>query len=370
MLYSSDHVVFPDAEAAQPGWIDIDGEWIVAAGVGAPPRSAEELDGLVTPGLVDVHAHGGGRANFGSADAAHIATVIDTHARAGTTSMVASLVTEAPARLMHQVSALRPFVEDGELLGIHLEGPWLSAHQAGAHGVDQLRQPESAEWVELLKAAGDTIVMVTVAPELPGALAMVSELRSAGVVVSVGHTAADAATTRAAIVAGARGATHLFNAMADMHHRDVGPVVPLMRDERVWLELIVDGAHLDPELVEFVFDTYPRRTVLISDAMAAAGAGDGDFLLGQAAVEVRQGVARVAGTQVLAGSTLTLNQAVRHSVSQGVPLLTALRAATQSPADYLGLSVVGRIRSGAHADLVVFDSGLNPQAVLRHGRWI
>ena len=327
------------------------------------------IDGIVAPGFVDVHCHGGGGASFdGGPEQA--ATVLATHLRHGTTTMVASLVTADLPELESQVRALAPLVTDGSLAGIHLEGPWLSEQHKGAHAADLLRDPVVADIDRLLDAGGGAVRMVTIAPEKPGALAAIRHLASRGVTVAVGHTAADLDTAKAAIAAGARGATHLFNAMPDILHRAPGPGLALWHDPDVWVELICDGVHVHTDLIAQVMATKPDKTVLITDAMAAAAAADGDYVLGQLPVEVRQGVAHISGTTTVAGSTLTLSRAVRTAVAAGVGLETALLSATAHPADYLGLTDVGRLAPGTWADLVCLDDDLNVTQVMRHGQWV
>jgi len=357
------------------GWVEIEGGRIRAWGQGedgfcdcAQNDDNVIIDGIVAPGFVDVHCHGGGGVSFGN-DLTQAATVLDTHRRHGTTTLIASLVTAGLDELESQVRTLARLVADGRLAGIHLEGPWLSERYKGAHAGDLLRAPVIADIDRLLDAGGGTVRMVTIAPETPGAMAAIAHLVGRGVTVAIGHTGADLATTRAGIAAGASGATHLFNAMPEMHHREPGAVLALWRDPRVWVELICDGVHLHPELLAQVITTKPHRAVLVSDAMAAAGCGDGDYILGQLPVEVRQSVARLAGTSTVAGSTLTLDQAVRTAVAAGVDLKLALRAATQHPADYLGLPDVGRLSPGAWANLVVLDDALEVTRVMYQGQW-
>lgn len=370
MLLSARRLVLPGADQPAPGWVEIDGERIVGVGAGDPPRpGAEELNGLVSPGLVDVHSHGGGGATFITTDPGQVRQVLRTHRAHGTTTMVASLVTASIDDLEAQVRVLAPFVAEGELAGVHLEGPWLAEGRKGAHEAGLLRDPTTADIDRLLAAADGAIRLVTMAPERNGASAAIAQLNRAGVVVAVGHTEADLVTTVEAIDAGASGATHLFNAMPSLGHRNPGPVLGLLRDPRVFLELIFDGVHVDAELAAFVVNHWPGRVALITDAMAAAASADGDYLLGGLAVQVRDGVARVAGTQTIAGSTLTLDRAVRTAVASGVPVMAALRAATQIPAAYLGLGEVGSLTAGRRADLVVFDDDLYPVSVMRSGRW-
>lgn len=368
MIIASDRVILPDAPGPVPGHVVIDDGRIIDVGDTIPTGAdVEHVTGILAPGYVDVHCHGGGGQSFVTTDPATARTVLEAHRRHGVTTMVASLVTGGLDDLHAQVACLSGLVETGELAGIHLEGPWLSPRYKGAHPEHLLRDPDIADVAALLDAGA--VTMVTIAPEREGAMDAIALLAARGVVAAVGHTAADYDTSVAAIEAGATGATHLFNAMAPLGHRQPGPVLALWADDRVNLELIMDGVHSRPELVKFVFDTQPDRVVLITDAMAAAGSADGSYVLGELPVTVTDGVARITGTSTIAGSTLTLDRAVRNAVAAGVPLMVALRAATSRPADYLGLPDVGRIAPGARADLIVLDDDLEVRRVLWRGRW-
>ena len=327
------------------------------------------IAGILCPGFVDVHSHGGGGANFGE-DAVQSRTVLATHLAHGTTTMVASLVTGSIENLETQIRALGALVETGELAGVHLEGPWLSALFKGAHEESLLANPDLGDVTRLLDVCADVVRMVTIAPEKPGALDAIAELASRNVVAALGHTAASYDEALAGIAAGARGTTHLFNAMPPMLHRAPGPVLACWADPRVWVELVCDGVHIHPDLLAHVIATKPDKAVLITDAMAAAGFEDGDYLLGALPVEVRGGIALIAGTTTIAGSTLTMDKAVRTAVRAGVPVENALRAATCNPADYLGLSDVGQIEKGKYADFVVLDEDCNVTKVMRHGQWV
>ena len=348
-----------------PGEVVVEGDRIVSAGPPSESDTGEVIDlGEVTlaPGLVDVHNHGGG----GVAFADDPGPAIELHRRAGTTSIVASLVSQSIDILEGQVQRLRPLVESGELAGIHLEGPWLSERYKGAHPAEQLRDPLDVDVDRLLDAGAGTVRMVTLAVERQGAPETVRRLAARGVVVALGHSDCTFDQAREAIDAGVTGATHLFNAMPGLHHRTPGPILALLADERVWSELIVDGVHVNLDLVAWVLGLHDRM-VLITDAMAAAGCPDGRYRLGDLPVEVADGVARIAGTDTIAGSTLTLATAVCTAIRAGVRPEIALRAATLNPARYLGLADVGTLEVGSKADFVAFDAGWRIRTVVRHG---
>jgi N-acetylglucosamine-6-phosphate deacetylase len=374
VILTAAQVVTP-ARILAPGWLLLDGDRIVEVGEGPPPRTADVDLGpvTVTPGFVDLHVHGGGGASFdtGTADAADVAAA--AHLAHGTTSMAASLVTDTPGRMADAVRELALLVDDGRLAGIHLEGPWLSPRRSGAHQPGALTHPAPAAIDELLTAGGGAVRMVTLAPELPGGLDAVGRLADAGVLVAIGHTDATYDEARAAIDAGARLGTHLFNAMRPLHHRDPGPVGALL-DAPVDVELIADGVHLHPAVLRTVFAAKPGRCILVTDAMAAAGAPDGDYRLGPMAIEVRGGVARLAdgsGDGAIAGSTLTMDAAVRFAVrTAGLPLIDVVHAASTAPAAAWGMADVGAIEAGRRADLVVLDERLEVVRVMRAGAWL
>ena len=352
------------------GWVRVVGERIVDVGTGPTPEGdvVDLGQRLLVPGFVDIHAHGGGGAAY--ADGAEAArTVLATHLAYGTTSAMASLVTDAMPVLQQQVRALAPLVRSGELLGIHLEGPWLSELHCGAHDPDLLRDPSPQDLDTLLTAGEGTVRMVTLAVERLGGPAAVRRLVAAGVIIAPGHSHATYAEANDAIDAGASVATHLFNAERPIDHREPGLIVALLERPEVTVEVIADGNHLHPAVVGDIARLKPGRFALVTDAMAAAGNGDGDYGLGPLTVEVRGGVARLAGSRTIAGSTLTLDRAVRFCVERaGISLIDAIRAATLTPATVLGRADIGRIEPGAYADLVVLGTDLSVEAVYRHGR--
>ena len=342
----------------QRGWISVDGAIITGVGFDDSVVVDVKLDGrTILPGFVDMHCHGGGGASYASADPEQIARAAHTHRAHGTTTTNASLVSATYEDLARQIRALIPFVDDGTLHGIHLEGPWISPDYCGAHDPATLRDPDPDEVARMLDIGAGRITMVTLAPELPGAVPAIERIIAAGAIAAVGHTGANADHARAAVDAGATVATHLFNAMPPLLHRDAGPVGVLMTSGDVTVELICDGHHLGPEVVSLAMATARDRAALITDAMAAAAAGDGDYLLGHLQVRVTDGVARLVSNGSLAGSTLTMDSAFRRAVRiAGVPVADASAAASVVPARALGLSDRGDIAVGQRADLVVLDS--------------
>ncbi|WP_166903846.1 N-acetylglucosamine-6-phosphate deacetylase [Mycobacterium sp. DL440] len=364
------------AELLRPGWIDVSGEKVTALGAGPPPRRTDRDLGPVTvmPGFVDTHSHGGGGGSFSAASTADTSAAVALHRRHGTTTMIASLVTASRDDLLHEVGALAQDVRAGLIDGIHLEGPWLSTARCGAHQPALMRDPDPAEIARLLAAAAGTIRMVTIAPERPGALGAIRQFVEAGVVVAVGHTEATYEQTRAAIAAGATVGTHLFNAMRPIDRREPGPVIALLEDPGVTVELITDGVHIDPAIYRHVTRSAgPDRVSLITDAMAATGMPDGRYHLGPVQVDVTDGVALVGGTDTVAGSTATMDRVVRFAVAhcglgRDDALMLVARQASLNPARALGLPA-GDLIPGAAADLVVLGADLTVTGVLRRGAW-
>ena len=361
--------------AADLGWVGVRNGRIETVGSGPAPHVPEAVlvdagGSYLAPGFIDAHCHGGGGVDV-TQGAEQARTVASTHLTHGTTTLMASLVTGATADLHAQIEALVPLVDDGTFAGIHLEGPWLSPAHCGAHPPALLATPTPGDVAELVEAGDGRIVMVTLAPELPGGLDAVRQLVAVGVLVAIGHTRADAANTRRALDAGASVATHLFNGMPVLSHRDPGVAGALLRDPRATLELIADGVHVHPDVLSLaVRAAGSERVVLVSDAMAAAGAGDGRYELGGAEVVVHGGQARLAHGDSLAGSTLTLDLALRTVATQaGVLLADAIAMVTATPARLLGLSDRGRIAPGLRADLVLLNGDLEVERVMRAGRW-
>jgi N-acetylglucosamine-6-phosphate deacetylase len=389
----------------------------------AAARAARRWDGYILPGLVDIHCHGGGGQSFPDAATTDEAMVaVDEHLRHGTTSLVASLVTDEPDVLARQAALLAELCRSGALAGIHFEGPFLSPRRAGAQDPAKMQAPDPGLVRRLAQAAGGWMAVMTVAPELPGVVtgrirdsgaagasaegdppdggdpdeSVVAALARVGAVASFGHTdcsaeqmgaavaAADAALAAAETVDAGQAprtrtgrvatATHLFNGMRPIHHRDPGPVMEALAQAAAGamvVELIADGVHLDPRTAKDVFSLVgPGQIALVTDAMAAAGMPDGAYQLGPAAVTVTDGVARLTHGGSIAGGTAHLIDVVRSAwQSGGVPLADAVAAATLTPARVLGASSrIGLLARGRAADLVLADADLRPRQVYAHGQ--
>lgn len=361
---------------ADDAWLLLEDGAIVARGTGDDwprDRAADVVDaagGILTPGFIDLHCHGGGGAAVDDG-ADSIARVVDAHTRHGTTRSVLSLVSAPVDVLSSRLAAIAEAkARDPRVLGAHLEGPFLHPDFRGAHDLEALRDPDPATVDRLRDAAGDALIQITVAPDRPQALTAIETFAHAGVVVAVGHTGAESDLADAAFERGATLLTHAFNAMRGIHHRAPGPVLAAVNTPGVFLEAILDGSHLDAAVVRMLFDLAPGRVALVTDAMAAAGAADGDYLLGALEVTVSGGVARLAGSETIAGSTLTQDAALRRAVDVvGLSLPTAVAALTETPAAVLGRADrLGRLDPGFAADVVLLSSALEVEAVWAAGR--
>ncbi|MER5600403.1 N-acetylglucosamine-6-phosphate deacetylase [Streptomyces sp. NPDC002265] len=342
---------------------------------GPSPADAETVDvsgHWLVPGFVDIHNHGGGGASF-SGPAEDVLTAVRTHRRHGTTTLVASTVTDDMDILTRQAGLLSELAEQGDIAGIHFEGPFISPCRKGAHSEALLRDPEPAEVRKLVDAARGHAKMVTLAAELPGGIDSVRLLAEHGVIAAIGHTDATYEQTVEAIEAGATVATHLFNAMPALGHRAPGPIAALLEDERVTVELINDGTHLHPAALELAFHhAGPDRVAFITDAMDAAGIGDGRYMLGPLEVEVSEGVARLVEGGSIAGSTLTQDRAFRRAVTvDHLSVEHAVAALSANPARLLGMyDRVGSLEPGKDADLVLLDADFALKGVMRRGEWV
>ncbi len=363
-------VVTPDG-VLDPGYVTIRGATIAAVGAGAAPHADEvvELSGLwLLPGFVDLHMHGGGGHDV-ARSAEDVAAAVAFHRAHGTTRTLVSLASAPPDTLVRQLGWVAGLAGDpvSGVAGAHLEGPFLSRRRCGAQHPAHLRAPDRGLLARLIAAGRGTVRTVTLAPELPGALDLIADLRAAGAVAALGHSDAGYAEASAAIAAGAALATHLFNGMRPLHHREPG-LVGAVLDAGLACEVINDGIHVHPSVPALV-ERVTHNLVLITDAIEAAGMGDGEYALGGQRVIVRDGHARLAGERVLAGTTLTMDAALRRAVVEGgLPVEVASAAASGNPARVLGLHTrCGRIAPGLDADLVVLDGDLRVERVVVAG---
>ncbi|WP_409471237.1 N-acetylglucosamine-6-phosphate deacetylase [Streptomyces sp. HC307] len=365
------NVVMPTG-TVKDGQVIVDGTRIT----GTAPENAQVIDlrgHWLVPGFVDIHNHGGGGASFTSGTVDEVLKGIHTHRLHGTTTLVASTVTGDMDFLAHRAGLLSELAEQGDIAGIHFEGPFISPCRKGAHSEELLRDPEPSEVRKLIDAARGRAKMLTLATELPGGIDSVRLLAEHGVIAAVGHTDATYEQTVEAIGAGATVATHLFNAMPALGHRAPGPIAALLEDERVTVELINDGTHLHPAALQLAFrHAGPARVAFVTDAMDAAGFGDGRYLLGPLEVEVSDGVARLVEGGSIAGSTLTLDRAFKRAVTiDRLPVEHAVAALSANPARLLGLDDrIGSLEPGKDADLVLLDADFELKGVMRQGEWV
>ncbi|MBO0846827.1 MAG: N-acetylglucosamine-6-phosphate deacetylase [Nocardioides sp.] len=367
---------------ASDGWVAVLDGRIAGLGTGEPPAATDSVDvggDWLAPGYVDVHMHGGAGGDVMAPDREARDAVRRLHAQHGTTAMLASTVSRPVDDLVAAVDRLADDVErpdTGEpvarLIGIHLEGPFLSRVRRGAHQETALRLPDLTIADELLAAGRGHVRTITVAPELPGGLDLIRHLVVAGVIAAVGHTDADAATVGEAVRAGARAMTHTYNAMQGLHHRRPGAVGMAMDLSQLTCELIFDLVHVDPIAARaLVHAAGADRICLVTDAMAATGMSDGTYELGGQVVEVVDGQARVRGTNTLAGSTLTMGTAVQNAVAHlGIDVPTAVAMATTIPAGLLHGVDVGRLHADGPADMVRLDEDARLCGVWVSGRQV
>ncbi|ALV45899.1 N-acetylglucosamine-6-phosphate deacetylase [Arthrobacter alpinus] len=395
--------VVTDNGIVEDGLLAIEGDRIVYAGradhfdepgFGDDDLRAANIISLpaghrILPGLIDVHNHGGNGGDFPSGDEASARVAVDFLHRAGTTTLLASMVTASPEDLLKGIGVYAKMTDEGLLAGIHLEGPFLSHTRCGAQNPAFLLEPDLELTAALIEAGRGSITTMTYAPELPGADELVDLLTSHGITPSLGHTDCDTVTAAESLeqaregmdsagfdgVSGRPTVTHLFNGMPPMHHRSPGPVAACLRAASAGnaaVELVADNTHLDPETVKTVFALVGAANILlVTDSMAAAGLADGQYMLGPSPVTVANGVATLDATGSIAGGTATLLDVVRRTTAAGVDFVDALTSATTVPAAVLGLTdEVGSLRRGLRADVLIVDSELALQRVMRAGHWL
>jgi N-acetylglucosamine-6-phosphate deacetylase len=341
-----------------PGDVAVEDGRIEAVGLAGPGR------GTAVPGFVELQVNGFAGVDFMHADADGYRRAGEAMLQTGVTAFQPTLITAAEQDLLAAVAEVTTDAACPRVLGVHLEGPFLSPRRLGVHAAAFRRDPDLALAGRLLDAG--PVTYMTLAPELPGALELVDFLHARGVVVSLGHTDATAEEAAAAFDGGVRTVTHLFNAMRPFRHRDPGIVGAALVRPDVVVQLILDGHHVAPETAKIVWATAPGRVALVTDAIAAAGAGDGAFALGDLEVNVNGGVARNSDG-ALAGSSGTMLQALRNACALGLPLADAAAAVSSVPASVARRDDLGSIRPGAPADVVVLDDALEIRRVLVAG---
>ncbi|WP_041684544.1 N-acetylglucosamine-6-phosphate deacetylase [Renibacterium salmoninarum] len=385
-----------DGYRIDDGVLAVEGDRISYAGPAAgfvPDAGAEETrlpeGSLILPGLIDVHNHGAVGGDFPGANETAARKAIDFLHRAGTTTLLASMVTASEQDLLRGIELYVQLSKEGLIAGIHLEGPFLSEARCGAQDPDFLKAPDLHLAQRLIDAGEGKILTMTYAPELEGAESLVDFLTSHGVTPSLGHTDSNTQTAAASLTrvreglesagfdgnSGRPTVTHLFNGMPPMHHRSPGPVAACLRIARAGgaaVELIADNTHLDPQTVLMVFELVgAKNIILVTDSMAATGLADGKYSLGPADVTVSGGVATLDTTGSIAGGTATLIEVVKRTVDAGVSLESAVLSATAVPARLLGLSdEVGGLRRGLRADVVILAPQMNVRLVMRSGIWL
>jgi N-acetylglucosamine-6-phosphate deacetylase len=335
----------------------------VAVGLARGPRGR-----VAIPGFVDLQVNGYGGVDFLSASSDDYCRAGEALLLAGVTAYQPTFISSAESSTVEGLRAIPTGSPGPRILGAHLEGPFLSPDRPGTHPLSHLRAPDVALLDRLLDAG--VVTQMTLAPELPGADALVARLRERGVAVSAGHTNATAEEAHHAFDLGVGGVTHVFNAMRPFRSRDPGIAGAALTRSGVVICMVVDGHHLADETVRLVWACAPGRVALVTDAMAAAETGShgGTFQLGDVEVEVEDGAPPMTEDGTLAGSVLTMIEAVRNLHALGVPFEQAVGAATEVPARFLGRDDVGLLEPGAPADVVVLDDRLEIQAVLCSGR--
>ncbi len=365
-------------EPVPGGYVVVDGGTVREVGAGDPPREPDVVlpEGVLAPGLVDLQVNGYYGVEFQIADSDSWASVARRLPETGTTAFLPTMITAPVGELADAVAAAAEFLPSmssgARVLGVHLEGPFISAARRGAHNPAYIIDPTPAAVTELLAAGRGALRLVTLAPELPGALAAISELAAAGVLVSVGHSDATARQVAAASAAGARKVTHLFNAQRGLHHREPGVVGQALTDPLLTSGLVLDLRHVVAAPAKIAFAAAPGRIALVTDAAACAGMPPGEYLLGGEPITlpVGDGEPPVRADGTLAGSALRMDRAVANAVSCGVPLGIAIAAASRVPADLIGRPDLGRLVPGAAADMAWLGPDLVTRATWVGGRLV
>jgi N-acetylglucosamine-6-phosphate deacetylase len=359
----------PGTGVLSPGYVSVQGGVIAEVGEGPPPGSPDLVldSGVLVPGLVDLQVNGYYGVDLAGCDPDSWALVARRLPETGTTAFLPTFITAPVSTLATELRSAAKTAEavptGARVLGVHLEGPFLSPARAGAHRRDWIVPPSPDAVAELLEAGQGVLRLMTLAPEADGALAAIGRLTAAGVLVSVGHSDATAAEVAAGAAAGARMVTHLFNAQRGLHHREPGVVGQALTDKRLTSGLIVDLSHVSAAACAIAFAAAPGRICLVTDAAACAGMPPGRYLLGGQPVDLPPGggaPVRPGGT--LAGSALRMDRAVSNAVAVGLGLPEAVAAASRIPADLIGRPDLGRLAAGAAADLAWLGDDLFARA--------
>ena len=346
--------------ALVPGDVEVLGGRIAAVGLGSPNGH-----GIAVPGFVDLQVNGFGGVDFLTADTDGYRQAGEALLETGVTAYLPTFITSPEDQLLAALREVPAEADGPRILGAHLEGPFISALRLGIHPAAARRNPDP-ELLERLLDAGP-VRLVTLAPELPRANVLIEKLLRREIAVSCGHSDASAEEANAAFDLGVRSVTHLFNAMRPFHHRDPGIVGAALARPDVVVQLILDWVHVAPVTAAMVWQATPGRLALVTDAVSGAGLDEGTYRLGDQDIEIREGIARGA-SGALAGSVLTMIEAVRNLHSLGVPFEDAIGAATEAPARVLRLPTAGRLGVGLPADVVVLNDELEIERVLVEGR--
>jgi len=372
MLIAAEHILTAEMSADHvpgPGFVEVSDGVITEVGTGLRPADITLADGYLLPGLIDLQVNGYYGVEFQIADADSWARVTARLPETGTTACLPTMITAPLSSLAEALRTAAAFVPDlpaggTRVLGVHVEGPFIARARRGAHNEKWITDPTPGAVAELTEAGRGLLRLVTIAPELPGALEAIGQLTAAGVLASVGHSDATAAQVAAAAGRGARMVTHLFNAQRPLGHREPGVVGQALTDERLTSGLIVDLHHVVQAVCSLAFKAAPGRIALVTDAVAAAGMPPGEYLLGGELITLPagDGAPPVRGDGTLAGSALRMDRSVANAVRCGLSLPAAVAAATRIPADLIGRADLGRLRPGAAADLVWLSPQLRTRA--------
>jgi N-acetylglucosamine-6-phosphate deacetylase len=333
-----------------------------------------EIDGngyFLIPGMIDVHIHGAEGFDMMDGTIQSVEAVSQACAKTGCTSFLATSVSSSLDDLLTMITNVKELAgkEPGaQIIGIHVEGPYINVKRKGMQNERYLRHPDIGEMEKIIENAGSLLRMVTLAPELPGGLEMISYLKERGIIAALAHSDATYEEAKLAFQCGANHITHCFNAMRSIHHRDPGMIIAAFEESSVSVQAIVDDVHLHPAIVRLMYrEKGPEKMVLITDALQAMGMGDGTYLFGGHEVSVVDRVAKL-NDGTLASSTVTMNEALAKTVQLGIPLKDAVRMATETPADILGLKHKGRIKPGADADLVLMNDRIDVLWTMVNGK--